>query len=123
MQSNVRPTLWVGLIAELLKVDWTGNPTSLVNPRSKLAADRRHPFETLTTFTAPNKNPWKHIERITNIINNTIRKDEIKNGNRHLLQTPNTMTILPSHDHLSTNHTTTTIPTKISIFLPSLQVH
>ena len=28
-----------------------------------------------------------------------------KKGNRHLLQTPNTMTLLPSHDHPRTNHT------------------
>ena len=45
-----------------------------------------------------------------------------KADNRHLLQTPNTMTLLPSHDHPSTNHTTSNgfdrrhqhIPTKLA---------
>jgi hypothetical protein len=43
--------------------------------QTKLAADHRCPFETLTTHTAPN-NPWKHIGSMAHTINTQITRNE-----------------------------------------------
>jgi hypothetical protein len=43
--------------------------------RTKLAADHRCAFETLTTHTAPN-NPWKHIDSTAHTINTQITRNE-----------------------------------------------
>ena len=88
--------------------------------KSPLPADHRYAFETLTTQPPPTNNPWKHIETLTDLIDQTIRKNETQTldvnitrhyTQRHLYQT------------LTANHLFQQIPllTKdISLFLPSL---
>ena len=83
-------------------------------------ADLRYPFETLTASTAPN-NPWKHIETIINIINNTIRKYDMRKTETGISCRPQTQQYF--YQAMTTQALITQLPTistLIRTFLPIL---
>ena len=88
--------------------------------RTKLAADHRYVFETLTAPTASN-NPWQHIDTLAHIIDTCIATNTTTTTPYANISRPKTQRHF--YQTMTTEELTTQIPLlpkDISVFLPSL---